>query len=331
VKAKISITAGFAAGALLLYFAFRGVDFRGLLRIYSTVRAVYILPFVLTGLAELLLRGARWRLLLNPSGEVRLWDSFRLEVAGLALSNILPLRLGEIARATFGAGMFRIPVLTVLATILVERALDVLVLFLLFAAAARLGGIGGLAGYGGLLWALFAGLVAAIAALIFSDELIAHRWFSGFFSRFPRLRGMFERVAMGVKGFHSPGSGALIMLFAAGQWLLDALNCWWIALAFGIGPSLDAYKCMALVFTGAVSASVPGMPGFFGNYEFALTKVLISWGVPKGTGFAYASYMHVLGYLLITVVGVVFIYQMGHSPGRVWGAFSGGKKSEVAG
>jgi uncharacterized protein (TIRG00374 family) len=331
VKAKFSIIAGFAVGVLLLYFAFRGVDFRGLLRIYATVRAVYILPFLVTGLAELVLRGARWRLLLNPSGRVRLWDTFRLETAGLALSNLLPLRLGEIARATFGAGMFGIPVLTVLATIMVERALDMLVLFLLFAAAAQLGGIGGLAGYGGIVWTLFACLVAVIAALIFSDELIAHRWFSGLFARFPRVRAVFERVAMGVKGFHSFRSGALIMLFAAGQWLLDALNCWWIGLAFGLGGVLNAYKCMALVFSGAVSAAAPGMPGYFGNLEFALTKVMYSWGVPKETGFAYASYQHILGYAMVTLLGVFFIYQMGHSLGRVWAAFSGGKKAEAAG
>jgi hypothetical protein len=198
------------------------------------------------------------------------------------------------------------------------------VLFLLFAAAARLGGLGGaLTGYNALLWTLFAGLLAAVGALVFADELIAHRWLAGSFARFPRLRGMFERVAMGVKGFHSFRSGSLILLCAAGQWLLDALNCWWIGLAFGLGGALDAFKCMALVFTGAVSASVPGMPGYFGNYEFALMKVLLAWGVPKETGFAYASYMHVLGYVVVTVTGVFFVYQMGHSLGRVWGEFAG--------
>ncbi|OGR45158.1 MAG: hypothetical protein A2X35_02040 [Elusimicrobia bacterium GWA2_61_42] len=332
MKAKISILAGFLIGGVLLFFAFRKIDFAALLAIYSKVRAVYILPFVLTAVVELLFRAARWRLLLNPSRPVRLWDTFRLQAAGLALSNILPLRLGEVARATFGAKLFSIPMLTVFATILVERAMDVLVLFLLFAAAARLGGItGGFMNYNGLLWAMFAGLIAAMAALIFSDEIISHHWFSGFFARFPRLRGVFERLAMGVKAFHSFKNGALIFLYAAAQWLMDALNCYWIALAFGLEGTLDIFKCVALVFTGAAAASVPGMPGYFGNYEFSLMKVLATWGVPEDVGFAYASYVHVLGYLFVTVIGVVFVYQMGHSLGKVWGEFSGGgaKESEA--
>jgi len=325
MKAKISIIAGFVVGAVLLYFAFRNIDFANLLAIYSRVRVVFILPFVLTTLAELLFRAARWRLLLNPSNPVRLLDAFKLQAAGLALNNLLPLRLGELARATFGAGLFSIPLITVFATILVERALDILVLFALFAAAAWLGGItGGFMNYGGLLWALFGGVTAAIAALIFSEELISHHWFSGFFSRFPRLRLLFERVAMGVKGFHSFKSGALIFLYAAGQWVMDALNYYWMALAFGLGGVLDIYKCMALVFTGAVAASVPGMPGYFGNFELALNKVLSAWGVPKDVGFAFASYAHVLSYMLITLLGIVFVYQMGHSVGKVWKEFSSG-------
>jgi uncharacterized membrane protein YbhN (UPF0104 family) len=164
--------------------------------------------------------------------------------------------------------------------------------------------------------------MAGMAALIFSDEIISHHWFSGFFARFPRLRGVFERLAMGVKGFHSFKSGALIFLCAAGQWLLDAVNYYWIGRAFGLEATLDIFRCVALVFTGAVAASVPGMPGYFGNFEFTITKVLVAWGVPEGVGFAYASYVHVLGYLLITLIGVVFVYQMGHSLGKVWGQFS---------
>ncbi len=329
MKTKLSIAAGFLLGAVLLYLAFRNIDFRGLAGIYAKVNPVFILPFAATVVVELLARAARWRLLLNPARPVRLWDAFRLEAAGLALSNILPLRLGEVARGTFGAKLFDIPMLTVFATILVERALDVIVLFSLFAAAAYFGGItGGFMNYGGVIWAVLAGMLAALGTLVFAEEIVAHSWFAGFFARFPRVRGLFERLAMGVKAFKSLKSGFLIFAFAALQWLLDALNCYWIALAFGLGGVIDAFKSMALVFTGAMAASVPGPPGYFGNYEFTLMKVLFSWGVPKDIGFAYASYSHVLGYLLVTILGVVFVYQMGHSLGKVWGQFAGGGEAK---
>ena len=327
MKAKLSIVAGFLVSGLLLYLALRNIDFSNLAAIYSRVDPVYLLPFAAVGALELVVRGARWRLLLLPSNpEIRLLDAFRLETAGLALNNILPMRLGELVRATFAARLFKIPLLTVLATILVERLVDIIVLFLMFVAAARLGGItGGFLDYNGLLWALFAGVAAGIAALIFADELVAHAWFSGFFARFPRVRALFERVAMGVKGFHSFKSGALILLLAALQWLLDAVNFVLLGFAFGLSGVIDIYKGVALIFAGAAAASVPGMPGYFGNFELVLTKVLVAWNIAEDTAFAYASYSHVAGYLLVTLLGVFFIYQMGQSLGKVWGEFTAGR------
>jgi len=330
VKAKLSIIAGFLISAVLLWLAFRNVDFARLAAVYSSVNPAYIVPFAALVVLEMFLRGARWRLLLNPSAPVKVLDAFRLQAAGLALNNILPMRLGELARATFAARLFDIPLLTVLATILVERLLDVIVLFLMFAAAAALGGItGGFMHYGAALWALVAAITAGIAALIFADELVAHRWFAGFFARFPRVRGLFEKVAMGVKGFHSFRSGALIFLFAFLQWAVDVVNYLVLARAFGLQGVLDVYKSVALLFSGAVAASVPGMPGYFGNFEFTLSRVMEGWGIARETGFAFASYAHVLGYVVITVLGVFFIYQMGQSLGRVWKDFAGkGGKAE---
>jgi uncharacterized protein (TIRG00374 family) len=330
MKAKLSIVAGFLVSGLLLYLALRNIDFSSLAAIYSRVDPVYLLPFAAVGALELVVRGARWRLLLLPSNpEIRLLDTFRLETAGLALNNILPMRLGELVRATFAARLFKIPLLTVLATILVERLVDIIVLFLMFVAAARLGGItGGFLDYNGLLWALFAGVAAGIAALIFADELVAHSWFSGFFARFPRVRALFERVAMGVKGFHSFKSGALILLLAALQWLLDAVNFVLLGFAFGLSGVIDIYKGVALIFAGAAAASVPGMPGYFGNFELVLTRVLVAWGIAEDTAFAYASYSHVAGYLLVTLLGVFFIYQMGQSLGKVWGEFTSRREAK---
>jgi uncharacterized membrane protein YbhN (UPF0104 family) len=324
MKTKLSIIAGFIVSAVLLWLALRNIEFGKLAAIYGRVNPFYLAPVIVVAAFELFFRGARWRLLLLPSNpSIRVTDTFKLESVGLALNNILPLRLGELVRATFAARLFNIPLITVLATIVVERLLDIVVLMLMFIAAARLGGItGGFLDYGGVLWMLGGGSTVGVAALIFADELVSHAWFSGFFTRYPRIKSLFERVAMGVKGFHSFRSGALIMLFAAVQWFLDAVVFWLMARAFGLGGIIDIFKGVALVFAGAAAASVPGMPGYFGNYELVIMKVLSTWGIAEDIGFAYVSYVHVLGYLVVTLLGVFFIYQMGQSLGRVWGEFS---------
>ena len=326
MKTKLSIFAGLAVSAALLYFAFRNVDFAALRAIYGTVNNAYIIPSVIIILLELCCRGLRWKLLLDPAAPVRAWDAFRIETAGLALNNVLPLRLGELMRGTIGAGFFRIPVITVFSTILVERALDTMVLAALFTAAAALGGAGGvLSGYGGYFWVLLGGLTAAIAALIFVDEIMAHHFCAGFFARSPRLTKLLGNLALGVRAFHSWKTGSAVLALAVLQWLLDALNLYVMAFAFGINGVMDIYKCVVVLFSTAIAASIPGMPGYFGNFEFAVAKVTGAWGVPNSTGVAYATYVHVITYLLVTILGLVFVYQMGQSLGKVWAQFRGNK------
>lgn len=329
MKTKLSIFLGLAVSAALLYFAFRNVDFAKLRAIYGTVNNAYALPVAAIIFVELLLRGLRWKMLLDPAAPVRAWDAMRLETAGLALNNLLPMRLGEIMRGTTAAGFFRIPVMTVFATILVERAMDTFVIAALFALAAALGGTGGvLEGYGGYFWLLLGGLVAAIAALVFIDEIMSHHFLSGFFERFPRVKKLLANLALGVRAFHSPKTAAVIIALAFVQWSLDILNLYIMAFAFGIHDVMNFYKCAVVLFSTAVAASIPGMPGYFGNFEFAVAKVTGMWGVPGDVGFAYATYIHILTYLVVTILGLVFIYQMGQSLGRVWAQFRGGKAGE---
>lgn len=312
--------------AALLYFAFRNIDFSKLAEIYSRVNPLIIIPTFFVVLVEMSLRGLRWKLLLDPARPVRLWDAFRLEAAGLALSNVLPLRLGEIVRGTFGAGLFGIPVVTVFATILVERALDTIVLVILFVLAARLGGItGGFISYGGYFWVLLGGLLAGLLILVFIDEIITHRFFSGFFNKFPRITKGLGHLALGVRAFHSFKTAAAVVALAAGQWMLDALNFYLVARAFGISDIVNGFRCVILLFSSAVAVSIPGMPGYFGNFEFAIAKVAGSWGVNREVAFAYATCIHVLGYVFVTVAGMIFVYQMGQSLGKVWAQFSGKK------
>ena len=109
---------------------------------------------------------------------------------------------------------------------------------------------------------------------------------------------------------------------------MDALVFYIMACALGIQNIIDGFKCVVLLFSVAAAASVPGVPGGFGNYEFAIAKVAGSWGVDKETAFAYATGAHLVTYMVVTVTGLIFVYQMGQSIGRVWAKFSG-KAAEV--
>ena len=116
MKKKLSVIAGLAASAVLLWLACRRVDFYALAEILGSARPQPLILIFFTVSCELIIRGVKWSLLLAPAGKARAWDALRLETAGLALNNVLPLRLGDIARGAFGAEFFRINLVTVFST-----------------------------------------------------------------------------------------------------------------------------------------------------------------------------------------------------------------------
>lgn len=313
MKKIISVFAGLASSAALLWFTFRNADLGAIAAVLAGVKTAPLALVALTVAGELAIRGLKWSLLLAPARKVRAWDAVRLETAALALNNLLPLRLGELARAAYGAELFNLHVSTILATILAEKALDMAALFALAATAALFGGLAfSLPG-----WRLALALAAALALIFF-----AARHLTG---RSPKVKRTVQDLVLGLKALGSPAAAAGVFALALLQWLLNALNYYWLALAFGLGAPASLPRSVLLSFTGAAASSAPGMPGYFGSFELAVSAVLGAWGVPRETALAYAAASHLLPYLLITAAGLFFIYGLGRSLSQVWARFAGHK------
>ncbi len=315
MKKIIPIAAGATVSALLLWLAFRNADWRAMAAVFAGVRAAPAALVLLSVSAELAIRGVKWALLLRPARKVRTWDAARLETAALALNNVLPLRIGELARAAYGAEMFDVNLLTVLSTILVEKLLDITSLLALSAAAASLLGIAASLPGG---WRAWAGLGAAALLLLALMRRSLPR-------RYPRLRQALAHLKLGLKALRSPLNAVVLFLLAALQWFMNALNYYWLARAFNLDGASSLAKSVLLSFTGAAASSAPGMPGSFGSTELAVSSVLSGWGVAKAPALAFAAAAHLLPFLIITASGLFFVYGMGASIGGVWARFSSGK------
>ena len=82
-----------------------------------------VLPCMALSVVGLWLRGVRWRVLLN--GRLALRHSFHILNVSYFINGVLPLRVGELARAVLAARTEPpVPVLTSLSTIVVERLLE---------------------------------------------------------------------------------------------------------------------------------------------------------------------------------------------------------------
>src|SRR5918912_1146960 len=137
--ARLRFFAPFAISAALLVLVINSVrgeadDLAGAL---GSADWRLIAPAIGLSFVGVWLRSASWGLLL-PEHSVKTSTLFRALVVGFTVNNLLPLRMGEIARAYLLARWCKIPYGATVASLLVERVLDGLSLAMLLLVALPL-------------------------------------------------------------------------------------------------------------------------------------------------------------------------------------------------
>lgn len=155
--------------AALLYLFFRSVDGSAIVAALTDVSVLPLLPAMAIYLVGVWLRAMRWKRLMAPFAEVPTSRLFRVIVIGFAVNNLLPFRLGEVVRTFLLRHSNGVPVAATVASILLERVLDVVVLCGLLTLVATLvpldGWLAALAGLAAvvLLGATIGGVALALA------------------------------------------------------------------------------------------------------------------------------------------------------------------------
>src|SRR3990172_12311112 len=111
---------GVSLAALLI--AVWGIDFEAFVEVLSRASYLFLIPAYLLQIAGIASRAKGWKSLLGP--EVPYRRAFAAINEGYLLNNILPFRLGELARA-FLVGHSGIGASRALGSIVVERMIDV--------------------------------------------------------------------------------------------------------------------------------------------------------------------------------------------------------------
>jgi uncharacterized protein (TIRG00374 family) len=280
------------------------------------------------------LRSARWGLLL-PEHSVKVSTLFRALVVGFTVNNLLPLRMGEVARAYLLARWCRIPYGATIASLVVERVLDglslavlLLVSLTLVPAPGYLLVVGVLAGGGFLAGALFLALAAWRASALTGLA----RFVAGFLPA--RLGDVLMRLATSFARslalVHDPGRLVRLLGLSLLAWCSELGLFFVLLLSFNLPAS---YPLALLVGSASNFATlVPSSPGYVGTFDGVLINVLRDvTGVAAGQAAAYDVVVHAALFLPVVVVGTLVLWrshvtfdQITHAPDRATAAAAGG-------
>lgn len=307
--ASAALALAVTGGCLVL--AARNVRFAELRDVLSRARWAWLVPLVGISLADLAIRAVRWRILLKRAADAPAPLMFRLEAIGIALNNVLFMRLGEVARAFLAARDLGVPTMTVLASVAVERALDVAALLTLFSIASAgapelvplpLRRAGPLA---------LAAAIGALVMLAFAEKpLLPGGAWERRLRRWPALHKLVAQLAAGAAVLREPLAAGQAALLSLLLWSIDAGFYWAGARALDLGSIVDYPRSILILSWAGAGAALPAAPGAFGTFEALVKSILVDLGAPDAAAFGYAVFNHMIGYIIVTVLGLAFLWKV---------------------
>lgn len=123
-KVIFSLLAGTVVSAVALYFSLRQVPFADLLIYLGEIDYRWVLLSGGVTLPCFALRAWRWRIILESHRKLGFWEAFHPLMIGFMINCILPGRIGEAARPFVLHKKNNFPFSTGLATVAVERLMD---------------------------------------------------------------------------------------------------------------------------------------------------------------------------------------------------------------
>jgi uncharacterized protein (TIRG00374 family) len=285
----------------------------------KTARYGYLL-FGATGILTFLaIRAVRWRFMLNNDAP---WLTvFHIQNIGYLVSTVLPLRLGDVARAVLIGSVPPITISRGISTMVVERVLDMLfiVTLLPFTLASieylpdwmRLG-----ARASGVL-AITAIIMLIVAA---NQRVRATRIVERILSYAPFLDG--KAWAKRADSFLA-GLGSLTH-FRDAVWLVLLTIFTWIPIIFAyyttmLAANLQPSLVMAafVVCAAALSVALPSSPGQIGVFHAGVIAALQVWGQPEAASASFAFLYHALNSVTLIILGLIGILGTGSTFSQV--------------
>lgn len=313
---------GVLISILFLWLALGGLHLGDFQSAIQKADYVWLAPGILVYFIAVWVRAWRWHYLLGPIKKIPTKTIFPITTIGYMGNNIYPARAGEVLRAVVLKRREGVSVSASLATIIVERIFDGVVMlafvFLNLPELAKLTGRSGFVGNiqqaavigtGIFIGALILFLLAAMfpqtaykAGLWFVERLTPERFH-------PRIVRTMNKFMDGLASLRSPFNVLMVFLTSVVIWLLETGKYWIVMHAFDFSVSFFALMLMNGIVN--LATTIPSAPGYIGTFDAPGIAVLTAYGVDQATAAGYTLVLHVALWVPITLLGAYFLAREG--------------------
>lgn len=307
---------GIGISAFFLWLALDGLD---LSSVWAQMRGAnywWLIPSVGVYFIGVWVRTWRWDYMLRPLKHVSVARLFPVVVIGYMGNNVYPFRAGELLRSYVLYRREKIPISASLATVVVERVFDGLVMLVFIFVALPLTPIPSDTVRNTVIIAsiaFFAALIVffALAARPKQAYQLAETVFGTLLpERFQKpLLNFTERFLDGLESLRSFRNVMMIFFTSVIIWLLETAKYWFVMHAFDFSVSFFALMLMNGVVN--LATTLPSAPGYVGTFDEPGIEILKLYGVNSNVAGAYTLVLHAALWLPITLLGAYYMVREG--------------------
>ncbi len=309
------------AGIILLWFAFRSVNFSKLGESLKEADYSWLLLSVLFGFFAFVSRARRWVLLVNALGfQPSTKNAFYSLMTGYLANLALP-RIGEITRCVALGKKEKIPVDQLIGTVVIERTIDFLSLLSIMIILIVTSGehiaiflkesiflpiqqkVYDLFGNTWILWAslFLIGITTLFLMIRYKSRLRKIRFFS-------KLFDLSRGIINGLKTITNLKRKWEFLFHTIFIWVNYLLMTWVVVFSLESTSHLTFGNSIFILVIGGLAMSAPIQSGL-GAFHYIVSRgLLIVNGIPLEDGLAYALLTHESQLIFVAIVGTISFY-----------------------
>lgn len=247
----------------------------------------------------------RWSKVAGAGTKFR--DTFVALLIGLFVNNVLPARIGEVARAYMLSKKSGHSFTYSLSTVLLDRFFDLTGLLLITFVFFPKTSLPPRVSQG--IYILVGLLIFCIAMIIlFSREAIANKAAARLTKierpLFLKMARRIVEIQENLKRINSPFNLVCYIFISSITWLSMSVALYFTMLTLGVSMKFVYVPFVCALLN--MGLTIPSSPGYIGVYQFLLVYLLSIFDVPKYEGFAVSLIYHASWYVPYNILGFIF-------------------------
>ncbi len=311
-----------AIAAVLLWLAFRGQDLNLIWQQLLKANYSWVFLSVFVSMLAHYARALRWKMLIKPLGYAPKNSNMFHSVMIGYLANLAVPRMGEVSRCGVLTRTDKIPLNSLIGTVIIERIIDVLFLLGILLLSV-------LIEYNTIQEFLFTSIInpflskfqnaaSSIFILIlfilmmglvfyllrkYHQQLLNNKIYKKIWEVLLGFKdGVLSILKLEQKG--------LFIIYSVFIWAMYTLSTWLCFFAIEPTSSLSISSALFIMAVGGIGMSAP-VQGGIGAYEAAIQLALLVYGINSADGLIYATLNHssqILSILLVGSISLLFIF-----------------------